>query len=437
MYGEQRGGFKGIIGGIIGLVIFIGLLWLGFHIVETNKAGHYQIKQAAVSGTMSAITKPGWFGQWWGDVFDYHQADTFSFTQERDSENKLIVGTSISVRFNDGATAFVNGSVRFELPPNADKLIALHRKFRGYENLMHSGIQPLVGEAVILTAALMSAEESYTTKRSRFAEMAWDQVTNGVYITEQADEAVEESRVEIGQEKARRIIVRVKTTKDGQPVRRQNPLAEYGVRLSQFVIKEIDYEGTVDDRIKKKQEALMATVQARAEAERAMQQRITAEEEGKKNVAVAEYGALVAKKTAVVDAERNKEVGELEGRKKLEVARLATQEAAEYKRATLLRAEADAEAARRLYMADGALKEKLAAWLDAQKAWADAAARSPHRLVPDVVFGGNSGGSGNAALDLMGIIGIQAARQLALDLRMGGGGGAPVRPAPLAGVPGR
>ena len=45
-------------------------------------------------------------------------------------------------------------------------------------------MQPAIAEALILTASLMSAEESYSGRRAEFAQLAWDQVLNGVYITE-------------------------------------------------------------------------------------------------------------------------------------------------------------------------------------------------------------------------------------------------------------
>ena len=45
-------------------------------------------------------------------------------------------------------------------------------------------VKPAIGEALILTASLMSAEESYSGRRAEFSQLAWDQVLNGVYITE-------------------------------------------------------------------------------------------------------------------------------------------------------------------------------------------------------------------------------------------------------------
>lgn len=399
---------------IIGLIV---LMSVGGKILETNDAGHYKVMQAAITGKLTAIMKPGWFFQMWGDVFDYHQADTFRFIQEKGDNNELEDGTAIDVRFNDGAMAYVNGSVRFELPIG-EKLIALHTKFRGYEVFVHDGVQQLINEAVILTSALMSAEESYTTKRSSFAEMASDQVSHGIYLTEQKSEDVSESNPAEGEKKAQRITTVIRRDDKGNPIRRRNTLDDYGVKLSQFVITAIDYEKTVDDRIRKKQEALMATVQARAEAERAMQQRITAEEEGKKNVAVAEYEALVTKKREVVEGEKKKEVAVLDAQQKLEVERLNAQAAAEYKKATLLRAEGESEAARKKFQADGALERKLAAWLDAQKAWAQVVATSQHPLVPGIVIGSNGHG-GNAALDFMQMLGAKAASDLALTLRPG------------------
>jgi hypothetical protein len=372
---------------------------VGFdQLAETNRAGYTKIKQAAVFGDMTVYRDPGMFPQLFGEVFEYKKADTYFFSKHQDEGGA--VDRSVAVRFNDGATAQITGNVRFELPSSDQNILEIHDKFRGYDALVFEGVQQVVAESVILTAALMTAEESYTTRRADFAELAWDQVANGVYITERYDEETIDSKTGEITVKSR---VKIRKDADGSPIRKANPLQEYNVRLFQFVIKDIDYEEKVELQISAKRESLMDVVKAKANAEKAIQDRKTAEEVGKKNVAVAEYEAEVTKKRAVVKAEQIKQVAKLE-----------KEAAKEEKQKQIFLGEGEAARKRLVMQADGALEKKLAAQVEIQKNWAEAYA---NRKVPSTVFGGN-GGSGHGDTDvqnLLKLLTVDSARRLNLD----------------------
>lgn len=387
----------------IGFFVFllIVVLPLSGWIVETNPSGSYAIRQAAVSGKMTAITSPGMFFQGFGDVFKYRASDIIYFSKH-DNEGKK-EDDSIAVRFNDGATAQITGNVRIELPTDPEKLLDIHRKFRSYDSLVKDTIKQVVAESVILTAALMSAEESYTTKRAEFSQMADDQVHNGVYLTEA--ETINTKDPKTG-ETTYKQIVNVQKDDKGMPLRKDPVLAKYGVRVTQFVIKDIDYQEEVHQTINAKQGSLMKTVAAKAEAEKAVQDRLTAEEVGKKNVAVAKYEQEVEKVKAITVAEKD-----------LEVARLNRTMAEQYKQTQILKAEGDAEYRRKIMVADGALEKKLNAYVETQKLWASAMASMTQPTVPSVVMGGNGAPTQNAAVNMMELMAIKAAKDLNVDLK--------------------
>ena len=383
--------------GTIGLfsIIFAGKIF------ETNNAGWYAIKQAAGTGTMTAFTKPGMFIQGFGDVTDYKASDIIYFSKH---DNEGAKGDdSISVRFNDGATAQVSGNVRIELPADPAKLVEIHKKFRSYDALIKDTVRQVVAESVILTSALMSAEESYTTKRAEFSQMADDQVKNGVYLTEA--QSVEKKDPKTGEITVKQFVNIQKDAK-GNVMRKDPVLAQYGIRVTQFVIKDIDYQEEVHKTINSKQDALMKTVQARAEAEKAVQDRLTAEEVGKKNVAVAKYEQEVKKATAVTQAEQE-----------LEVSRLNKVAAEQNKQIMILKAEGEAEYRRKIMVADGALEKKLAAYVETQKVWADAMSKMTQPIVPQIMTGGSNGASvgTNGVQTFMEIMGLKAAKDLAVD----------------------
>jgi hypothetical protein len=395
--------FKKLIGVVLVGVLAIFLAATSGYLLETNRAGFYQVKQAAITGDLSVRINPGMYAQMFGRITTYKLSNIYYFSNEEGTEGDVSSqGKPVRVRFNDGGRAFVDGNVRYDLPPNSDGMVALHKKFRSYSNFQYQGIKQLVEEAIFLTAALMSADEAYTTKRALFSEWAWDQVSNGIFLTE---ERIEETTDPITGETKIRNFVEIKRDKNGEPLRKPNVLRDYGVNISQFVVKEIDYEEGVDKQIAVKREALMKTIAAEAEAVQAQQDRLTAEERGKKNVAVARYAALEVKEKATVDAER-----------KVEVARQDKLAAKEYKAAQILRASADAEYARKLIEADGALKVKLEALVEIQKFWATAIQNSGQRWVPDIVIGGDGAASGSGAQDLIRLLTAQSAKALGADL---------------------
>jgi len=386
-------------------VVALALAVLAPAIVETNDAGYTKILQKPIVGTVTAYTKPGMFIQGFGDVYTYKASDIIYFSKH-DDEGKNATDESIEVRFNDGATAKVTGNVRVDLPSNPDTLVDIHKHFRSYDALIKDTVKQVVAEATILTASLMTAEESYTTKRAEFSQLAYDQLLNGVYLTEA--EAVTVKDAKTGEQVTKQV-VRIQRDEKGTPARKESVLAKYGIKVGQFVIKDIDYEATVAGQIQSKQQALMQVVSAKANAERAIQDRLTAEEVGRKNVAVAKYEQEVKKQQAVTEAEQ-----------RLEVAKLNRASEEQNKLANIAKGEGEGEYRRKIMVADGALDKKLEAWKFAQERWAEAFANSKNPVVPGIVMGQGGSSGNNGVSQFMELLGAKAARDLQLEIQAKG-----------------
>lgn len=381
-------------------LIAVALAVLAPALVETNDAGYAKILQKPVVGTVTAYTNPGMFFQGFGDVYTYKASDIIYFSKHPAEGRDL--DESIEVRFNDGATAHVTGNVRVDLPVDTDRLIDIHKHFRSYESLIKDTVKQVVAEATILTASLMTAEESYTTKRAEFSQLAYDQLLNGVYLTEAEQVTVKDAK---SGEQVIKQVVRIQRDEKGNPERKESVLAKYGIKVGQFIVKEIDYESTVAGQIQSKQQALMQVVSAKANAERAIQDRLTAEEVGRKNVAVAKYEQEVKKQQAVTEAEQ-----------RLEVAKLNRASEEQNKLANIAKGEGEGEYRRKIMVADGALDKKLEAWKFAQEKWAEAFANSKNPVVPGVVMGQGATGA-NGVTQFMELLGAKAARDLQLDIQ--------------------
>ncbi|TBR16736.1 hypothetical protein EPO15_18615 [bacterium] len=383
------------------VLVGLALAVLAPALVETNDAGYTKILQKPVVGTVTAYTNPGMFFQGFGDVYTYKASDIIYFSKH-EGEGKNAADESIEVRFNDGATAKVTGNVRVDLPSSAETLVDIHKHFRSYDALIKDTVKQVVAEATILTASLMTAEESYTTKRAEFSQLAYDQLLNGVYLTEAESVTVKDAKTG---EQVTKQVVRIQRDDKGIPERKESVLAKYGIKVGQFVIKDIDYEATVAGQIQSKQQALMQVVSAKANAERAIQDRLTAEEVGRKNVAVAKYEQEVKKQQAVTEAEQ-----------RLEVAKLNRASEEQNKLANIAKGEGEGEYRRKIMVADGALDKKLEAWKFAQEKWAEAFANSKNPVVPGIVMGQAGASGGNGVSQFMELLGVKAAKELQLDM---------------------
>lgn len=446
---------------IILVIIVIGIISTLF---ETNEAGYVSVQQSMSSGKLSVIPQPGLFCQCLGKVTKYREAGTYTFAQsearpeagkvagkprkEKGSINE--VKKEIAVRFNDGGMGWISGVARFDLPKDKSDLALIHKNFRSFEKLLETGVIPTVKESVILTASLMSPGESYTTKRAMLTEMAKDQLVNGTYVTE--DFVVEEKGPITGHIVTRNI-VRVKM--DGnKKVRNENPLARFGIEFKQFQITDIRYETETENIIKAKREALQQTIAAKISAERAIQERIAAEEMGKKDVKIAEYKAMVKKKTSVVEAEENKAVAVIraqkdeevakiekeralrsakkkielekldkeksiiEAQKEFQVSKLNLQSAEQRKQVEILQGQGIAEKKKLIYDADGALQEKLDAYVKVMTVLAKELGKQ--KWVPDVTMNGKGGAAdGNMAMNFMNMWMMKAAKDIGVEMKAG------------------
>ncbi len=415
-----------LIAGILALIIIV-VIALSGKIVEVVDKGTYAIKQSAFSGELTAHMKPGPFLQAFGDVTVWPVAETFFFTKDGEGGPG---DASIEVRFNDGSVCQISGTCRVDMPRSDDDVIKLisEHGYRSHEQVEDKLILPVIRRSLIMTANLMSAKESYSDRRADFFKYAWDQIDNGVYVTKDESTTEMDPVTNVNVTKVRKIIL---TDANGQPRREQSPLTGTGIKLSNFEIKNFVYEGRVQTQIGAQQEALMAVQTARANAQKAQQDSLTVEAQGKAAVMKARYEEEQKKIRATVQAEQERDVAVIAAQKQVDVARKEQEQAAIGLETARLEKQkqielgtGEAERKRLVLAADGALAQKLDAWSKAQEVWAGAFAS---RKVPGVVMAGGS--TDNDAASFMDILGAKAARDLALDMTVPGGATVPEKPA--------
>ena len=300
----------------IGVVCAVVIGICSAQLFETNTFGNYQVKQAAVTGEITVKNDAGLYWQGFGSITTYPISEDVDF----ESEN-------LEVRFNDGSVAKVKGTVKFRLPTNPEKQKELHRDYATYENVERDLIIRNVGEALSNTATFMVAEDSYAAGRAVFSDLAMQQLKDGIFKTSTKTIDV----IDTDGTKFKKKEISIVYDDNGNPIiQKESTLKYYGVEIVQFVVNDFKYDEKIEDLIARKKDAEQNKVVAMANAEKAKQDAITAEEQGKARIAEAKAVAEVEKITAVVEAQKKAEVAKLEAEQaKYEAQKIAEKGKAE------------------------------------------------------------------------------------------------------------
>ena len=399
-------------------LILVGGLAVLFTAFGINNAGHRTVVQYP-TGTLYVKFTPGIFPQWFGTAQVYNDVVTFDYDKTASSVDSSIDQVGISVRYQDGGTGTVYGKARFSLPSDEVTMLHLHKAFRSNRGVSQKLIKSVTEEGMNLTAGLMSSEEAYAEKRSIFTQWSSQQISKGKFQTKL-------EKVTTLDESTSKTVTKnvpvISYGEDGLPIHLSSDLTDYGITVNGFQITDWDFEPKTLQQIATKREATMAIITAIANAERAKQDAITSEEQGKANVMTAKYEKEVVKERAIVDALREKQVAVISAEKRVEMARQQKLEAeqkklsaAEYKQEQILRGEGDGAYKRIVMEADGALAQKLVTYERVMKRFAEAIEKQ--KWVPEIQMGGSSSG-GSAAMTLIEMLGVKAAKDLALDMKV-------------------
>jgi regulator of protease activity HflC (stomatin/prohibitin superfamily) len=422
---------------MIAIVVFVGVLLLaavfGPKIGETVDGGTYHVKQAAFSGEMSAVMKPGFYWQNFGEITKFPVSETFYFTHDKEGGAGDF---SIDVMFMDGSKCKLSGTCRVDMPRLNQEAIDLITKhgYRDHDQVETKLLLPTIRRSLVMTANFYSAKESYSNKRGDFLAMAWDQIEKGLYVTKEKHE----KGVDDVSGAAITIIKKeVVLNDDGTPMREKNPLDGTGIKLSNFEIKEYLYEERVAQQIKTQQELTMAVQTAMAKAREAEQTKLTSEAQGQADVMKAKYEKETEKMRATVEAEKEKAVAVITAQKLVDIATKEKEQALvvanrnrevseiELKAAMLEKQRqielgtGESERRRMVLAADGALTQKLDAFVTAQTVWA---AAFKERKVPTMIMGGGSGSTDKDALGMNEMLTLMFAKQMGLNLDLSGSG---------------
>lgn len=381
-------------------IIGLGAGLLGFHSLDNGE----RAVARDFFGNTKVITEAGPFYNFLGDVEVYPDFMGLDFTSMPQRQGKVGEGDNArvvtinadtlpadtvvtdftyapEVKYNEGGIGWIRGNVQFALPDDADLMLALHKKFKTPSNLQTSLMLRTTEEALQFTAGLMSSQEAYMTHRTQFRSYAKDQIDNGLYATELVTVESTGADGEIKKEQLPQISLNDK----GLPVRAdESPIDTYGIKLTQFNIKDWDFEQKTKDQIALKRDAENEVITSKARTAKAEQAKLEAKAVADKNQAVAEGEANVIKARRVIEANQAKELAIIEAQRKAEVAaELITQRDNELQaaqkeaEARTVSSIAEAAARDRLIKSGGELSAEQKTLITVNQSWADAYAKRP------------------------------------------------------------
>ncbi len=279
------------------------LYGLGGKLVGNVLAKEYHVKQG-VLGSLTVKNQPGPYARMFGDVQKYPLVITYYFSRDTLDGGSGDDANPISATFMGNSTADISGMIMVEMPSDEASRLELHRKYGSTEVIKMNLIRNAVAGALKQAGPMFRPEEAFSTRRPEFTRIMRDIITEGIPETETVQDSIKEDDRVIVLDRS----IMKKTDKGEKILLTKSTLETYGIKVIDFVIKDFEFDPDTKKLITEKKIAQQKIVAARAASETAKQDALTAEEQGKANVAKAEATALVEMKTAVVAAQKDAEV---------------------------------------------------------------------------------------------------------------------------------
>lgn len=333
---------KTIFSVIVGVIM---LILVGMN-VGINDAGYRTVIQYP-NGTMSVKFEPGVYFPLFGKTTVWPDYLTYDFSAD-DGNCEFQQNDGVKVRYQDGGEGVVCGMANVQLPVTDTDMISFHKRYRTEDGARAKLLNQSFPKAMNLTAALMSSEEAYATKRSEFIKMSTEQAKKGLYVTKLEEKLVQVGIDEDGNpEMQKRDVPVIQMIKGSQtPQTQGSDFDKYSANIVQFDLKAWDFEAKTLKQIADKRSAEMAIITSKANAKKAYfaEQQVIAE--GKKAVANAEYKAKTIAETQIQQAEMHKKLALIEASRVKEKAvelTLAAVEATKQKKQEALQAVEEAK----------------------------------------------------------------------------------------------
>ncbi len=385
---------------IVILSIFVFINYDGLFV--DNKATDILVVQYPFTGKLNFYFNAGAKWRFWGGVQIYPKSFQFWF----DTTHVSGMGP-ITTRFADASSADITGGVRLTYPLIPEYMRGIHTKYGNHKAVESELINPIINKAFYNLGPLMTAQESYQSRRPDIIRLAQDMANIGVYQVISVPTDVIDPITQETKKIDKMVIVKDINAPGGLARQELSELDSFHIKASNMSISKIDYAPKVLEQIAEQQTAQMAVQTAIARSKAAIQNTIANIEEGKERATKAEWEQNVLKAKAIAKAEQLKAVAKL------------AMDAAEYTKAEqILLGEGEAKRKKLNMEADGLLGMRLQVFETVMGKVAESMGKYQGNWVPTIMMGGqgeNSIGSANAYFK---IIAAEAARNLGISFDM-------------------
>lgn len=424
-------------------IAVFGLAIIGLGSVSYNDAGYCQHTRT-IFGTETAVCETGWFFVGWGTTTAWPHYITVANTLDVESDGSAVTGP-YRVRLADNWTGDVTQTTRFAIPQDQAQFIEMARTFRSPERLISTTLKPAVTASLDSVSNMFTMEEYYSGgKRDQFKSEFKDTVEKGRAQVRQvslnqaggvipsraaaSNSDVAQDTSEVGDTEVRRVVMEKVLDTNGNDIRIPHDFAEIGIVVSSAILENIDPDDEYERQIGERKKAASRRVVAREQRLEQEEQRLLAIQQGETDIAKRQAEAKVEQIEKTTNAETTKKLALIEAERVREEARIA-KETSEINlerarvdaQSVTVAADAEAYAKQAILEADGALQQKLDAWVEAQRVWADAASKI--NVPSTVIAGGGSDGTAGNALgtvdQFMQLMMLNSAKQLSVDPTIG------------------
>ena len=305
-----------------------------FNPFAVNDQGYRTVVQG-ISGEESVRFQPGMY---WAGFFSKttKYTDVVTVQVERPEKRKEDISyfsEPIQCQFADGTYANQVGySVKWKLPNNEERMLAIHKDYREQGRLAAS-LADYSKECANYSFQLMDSERHYSGGKSELAEAFKFQLENGQYIIDQHETMRIDS---MSGERIRSYENTPRRTADGKFDLAKSDVQQYDIVPNFVAITLVEYETVVNEKLKAKVEQSTREAIAKQELVTAQQEALTAEMRGRQKVAEVKAKEQAAKIEAEIRAQAETAVAKeqalqakfqadralAEGRAAAEVARL-------------------------------------------------------------------------------------------------------------------
>ena len=420
-----------------GILVFAGAVGLK-GATAYNEAGYCQHVQT-ILGTESMTCDVGWYMELWGRSTSWPHFITVAHSVE-DLGDASYRNNRYPVRLADNWSADVTQATRFGIPKDRDAFIKMHKDFKSPDTLIRTTLKPAVTSSLDSVANMFTMEEYYAGgQRDAFKTEYLNAVSKGrpeverLLVEKQGGPQVNKlapsddvnvvDTSEVGDNTVRVFKMEKVLDESGNPIRQPHNYVNYGISVSSAIVENLDPDDIFEAQIQERKNAAsrrMVAQQKRLEQE---EQRLLVIQTGQTEKAKRQADAQVEQIEKTTNAETTKQLALVEASKIKEEAAIAKETAQILLEKARLEAQtietlADAEAYQKRVVieADGALAQKLEAWVTSQKYWAEA---TSNINVPTTVFGSGGDNQGSAlgmTEAFMSLMTAKTAKDLQLDM---------------------